>query len=143
MPRGRHGNHVRGSSHPRWKGGRALSSHGYVKVQVGVAHPLADPNGYAYEHHVVLADAGMALATGDVTHHLNGDKTDNRIENLQVTSRSAHNTHHNKHRPRDRYGRLTTRELVACCETLSHHYTEIPLSQTLTYDIGALLSKTR
>ena len=100
-----------GSTHPRWNRERILSSQGYVKLRVGRSHPLADTNGYAYEHLIVLAAAGIRLSAGQVAHHLNGDKTDNRIENLEVTTRSAHNSHHNAHRRRDRYGRLTARQL--------------------------------
>ena len=106
------GRHVSASRHPRWNAQRLVSRHGYVKVRVGRRHPLADPNGYAYEHLIILAAAGLRLSAGQVAHHLNGDKTDNRIENLEVTTRSAHNSHHNAHRPRDRYGRLTARQLL-------------------------------
>lgn len=43
--RGKHGKHARGERHPRWDRGLATSSHGYLKVQVGTEHPLADPDG--------------------------------------------------------------------------------------------------
>ena len=58
--RGKHGNHAKGPSHGRWSGERIPTPHGYIKVRVGTEHPLADPNGYAYEHLVVRCAAGNA-----------------------------------------------------------------------------------
>lgn len=59
--RGKHANHRKGSTHPRWSNERMISSDGYVKLRVGKTHPLADANGYAYEHTVVWASAGHLL----------------------------------------------------------------------------------
>lgn len=107
--RGRHANHRRAADHPRWNGERILSSEGYVKVRVGRAHPLADPNGYAYEHTLVAVTAlGRPLHADEVVHHRSGDKTDNRWENLQVTSRGAHAADHNADRLRDAQGRFAS-----------------------------------
>jgi hypothetical protein len=103
--RGRHGHHARGSRTGRWNGGRIVSSHGYVKLRVGRSHPLADPNGYAYEHRLVLAAAGVEVPVGFVIHHLNHDKTDNRMENLAVLPRGDHSREHDT-RQRDSLGRF-------------------------------------
>lgn len=81
----------------RWNDGRMLSSHGYAKVRVGRGHPLADPNGYAYEHLVVWVSAGRsAPAADEVLHHANGNKTDNRIENLALLTRTEHAAEHHE-----------------------------------------------
>ena len=93
--RGRHGNHRKGVDCPRWNDGRIISSHGYVKIRVGKEHPLADPNGYAYEHLVVWVSAGKEPpGDGQIIHHRNEKKTDNRIENLRVCNRSEHGIGH-------------------------------------------------
>jgi len=71
-----------------------LSSDGYAKIRVGRKHPLADSNGYVYEHVLVWVSAGRETAPGAVIHHLNGDKTDNRLGNLLYMSREYHNLEH-------------------------------------------------
>lgn len=75
-------------------------SSGYVKLRVGKGHPLADPNGYAYEHLVVWASAGNPRPQrGEVLHHRNEDKTDNRIENLHLMTRAEHSQMHSEAMP--------------------------------------------
>jgi hypothetical protein len=95
MPKGKHENHAKGPLHSRWNQERKKSSHGYVKVRVGVDHPLADPNGYAYEHLVVWISAGNPRPSSDeVIHHRNGQKDDNRLQNLEVKKRYDHSLDH-------------------------------------------------
>ena len=93
--RGRHGNHRKGPQHPRWNDERMISEHGYVKVRVGIEHPLADPNGYAYEHLLIWASSGRPLPNADeVLHHKDETKTNNRLGNLEVKPRERHSTEH-------------------------------------------------
>lgn len=90
-------NTKRGEQHHRWNDGRMLSEHGYVKVRVGIEHPLADPNGYAYEHLLVWNNSGRKLPEpGQILHHRNEDKTDNRLSNLELLTRTEHAAEHNK-----------------------------------------------
>lgn len=104
-------NAVRGAAHYRWKAGeRMVSSTGYAKLRVGKTHPLADPNGYAYEHIVVWVAAGNDRPTrSQVLHHINENKLDNRLENLRLLSKSEHNALHIAERRRDATGRLHPR----------------------------------
>lgn len=96
MPRGKHDNHSRGNQHYAWTEERIISSHGYIKVRVGETHLLADPNGYTYEHLLVWVSAGnFRPKNSEIIHHRNGDKKDNRLENLQLMSRSEHSCLHN------------------------------------------------
>lgn len=99
--RGRHGNHARGAKNGKWAGEKIVTSHGYVAVRVPVGHPHGwGPPGhtnfrYAYEHVVVVMQSlGRPLGDDEVVHHRNGRRDDNRIENLEVTSRSDHAREH-------------------------------------------------
>jgi len=88
---------ARGTDVPWWKGGKTKMVNGYIAVQVGVGHPLADKHGRAYEHRVVMSEhIGRTLDTKEHVHHVNGDKADNRIENLMLFPDTA--AHHRYHR---------------------------------------------
>jgi len=102
-----HNNTKRGAEHHRWNSGRMLNDDGYVKVRVGVGHPLADPNGYAYEHLLVLCSAGRTRPVeGETLHHRNDDKTDNRLDNLELLTRGDHNALHIAERGRRANGQF-------------------------------------
>lgn len=113
-PPGKHGNHARGSRNGRWNRGRIVTSHGYVLVRVERGHPRAfgPPgcrHGYAYEHDIIMEGIiGRNLSEGEVVHHRNGIKTDNRAENLELTTASAHMAFHDIQRPRDELGRFVS-----------------------------------
>lgn len=77
-----------GPSSPTWKGGR-VTKHGYIYVRVYPEHPFYDAMtnnmGYIAEHRLVMAEhLGRPLKRTEVVHHKNSDKTDNRIENLEL-----------------------------------------------------------
>lgn len=119
------GNHqygLRGANNPTWKGGRKLSRLGYWMVQC-IGHPFAvGRSEYVLEHRLiaekylltdensVVVDGKRYLSPDFVVHHKNGDKKDNRPDNLEVMKKSEHSKMHttvkNKTRQRDTLGRF-------------------------------------
>lgn len=83
-----------GIDHPSWKGGTYVSSDGYRMIKTN------DNSGwkaYQKEHKVVIEKLiERPLKKGEVIHHINGNKLDNQIENLQLClSDSKHRDAHN------------------------------------------------
>ena len=76
---------MRGDKGANWRGGRYINSDGYVKVQAR-GHPAAHSRGsYVAEHRLVMEKVlGRLLRKDETVHHKNGNKADNRPENLEV-----------------------------------------------------------
>jgi hypothetical protein len=57
-------------------------------------------NRYVYEHQLVWwQNSGQLVPVDYLIHHINENKTDNRIENLELKSRSKHSAEHQKPAP--------------------------------------------
>ncbi len=73
-----------GKEASNWRGGKKTSGSGHVQIYTP-DHPFADRKGYVMKHRLVIEKhLGRYLAQEEIVHHINGDKTDNRLENLQL-----------------------------------------------------------
>lgn len=111
--------HQRQGKYPAWNKGKRknprkvgsfyLNSSGYYEVWVG-SNTLPEMEGGYYREHRLMAEVmiGRELLSSEIVHHINGDKTDNRYDNLDVLEGNA--KHRNVHNQLERL----SMELVKC-----------------------------
>lgn len=82
-----------GEANPRWKGGRYKSDgRTFIRFE---SHPYANCKGYILESRLVMEKfIGRYLLPTEHIHHINQQKDDNRIENMQIISNSEHTSIH-------------------------------------------------
>lgn len=78
---------------PNYGSKRRTRNDGYIDVW-DPQHPLARRDGYVAEHRRVAWEAGVLTDPSLDVHHRNGDRTDNRIENLEAITGAEHTRVH-------------------------------------------------
>ena len=69
--------------------GKIQQKNGYITICIG--------NKKYYEHRLVMEEhLGRKLKNTEQVHHINGIKTDNRIENLRLINHNEHASYHAK-----------------------------------------------
>jgi hypothetical protein len=96
-------------NNPRKVGSHYLNSSGYYEVWVG-QHTIPELKGGYYKEHRLMAEVMLnkELKPEEIVHHIDGDKTNNTYDNLDVLRGNAH--HRNVHNQLERL----SMELVRC-----------------------------
>jgi HNH endonuclease len=88
-----------------WRGGRYINEFGYFMVY-NPEHPRSH-HGYVREHIMIMEKhIGRPILRNEEIHHKNGNRQDNRIENLVLMPRLTHHNITNLNQQRDHYGRF-------------------------------------
>lgn len=91
----------KGEKNDSWKGGRRINEQGYVEIYMP-DYEHTRPNGYVREHIYVaeqmlgrkLIFYGVGDQRNEEVHHINGNRQDNRKENLLVITAAEHRNLH-------------------------------------------------
>jgi len=96
---------LQAEKNPCWRGGRHLKV-GYWFVYMP-GHPKANNNRYVAEHRLIMEKSlGRYLLPNEIVHHINHIKTDNRIENLTILTKSEHHKHHSRKENNAMFGKI-------------------------------------
>lgn len=98
-----------------WKGGRRITSHGYIEVKVDEDHPLRNANGYAYEHRVVAMEIlGRPLKDNEIAHHKDLNKQNNAKSNIKIVQTNREHFFEHRSGNSDRIKPCEENKIIQC-----------------------------
>ena len=96
-------------------GSKRITQGGYVQIKT-----LVGQRRWPFEHRFIWEQHNGLIPDGAFVHHINKDKTDNRIENLElVLSNSKHHREHHNNRPKS-HGKKISKALKGKPKSKEH-----------------------
>ena len=84
-----------GKNNHNWKGGK-LNQNGYIWIYIP-SHPFHNKLGYVQEHRLIMEkEINRYLNLNEIVNHKDGNRSNNNINNLELTNQSKHMKNHFK-----------------------------------------------
>lgn len=105
---------LKGNKNASWKSDKKITNYGYVKIRC-LEHPFKDCDGFVFEHRLIaekylLNEENSVEINGKkylkkeyTVHHLDENKLNNNLENLQVMTKKEHCRIHSLERSKKRF----------------------------------------
>lgn len=88
---------LNGKNNGHWKGGIHKRIDGYELVRKGIVPAKTKGARYILKHRLVMEEyLRRPLLKSEIVHHKNGNRSDNRIQNLEIMSQAKHAKLHYK-----------------------------------------------
>lgn len=101
------------------KGGRRINKQGYVEIW-NPKNENSNKKGYVLEHRLVMSEyIGRPLRKDEIVHHIDRNKRNNNISNLELMTNNEHSIQHEKEDKNRHKRKITTDCIYPNCKNVT------------------------